>query len=562
MRVVTNMQAVNAHRVLTNTRTSMAAATEKLSSGFRINRAGDDAAGLAISEKMRGQVRGLQQASRNAQDGISLIQTAEGATQEIHAMLQRARELAVQTASDTMTDDDRSKVQLEVDALVGQIDTIASNTEFNTIKLLDSSSNTMSDFSGIPQATVDYLTANMPGWINDSLTVLRDNFGIALPDSPTQRKMTVRYYSSGADTAGASMGTADGGATLIFSVNLANLTDTNGALIADDQMDRLIAHEMMHALEFTEMPFALAPPSNDIETFFMEGLSMLVQGGSTGFGPIDGTISFDGTWDGGAEYATAFAAMKVLHEITVGGIGAFINRLELGDTLDQAFANTVQGNSIEGGLSAIVSAEIANASDFITFFNGVAVDGYLNNSTDLGVTGAITNAAVQGSYVAVTSDNTIPNSTGTALTNTHYDLTFDNAAVESYQDIVFQLGANENQKIRFNAVDMSALRLGVASLSVSTRDSATQTITQVDTAIGIVSTTRAYFGSLQNRLEHTIKNLDTSAENLQASESRIRDVDMAKEMMHFTTINILSQAGQAMLAQANQSNQGVLQLLR
>jgi len=555
MKIAHNLIAMNTHRMIGNTAKSNSKTTEKLSSGFRINRASDDAAGLAISEKMRGQIRGLTQASKNAQDGISLLQTAEGATGTIHDILQRSRELSVQAASDTLTSDDRTKIQEEIDQLVDQIDTVASNTEFNTIKLLDSSSNTMSEFEGIPQATLDHLTENIPGWINDSLTLLRDNFGIDLPDSPTQRPMEVIYYSSGADTAGASMGTVDG-SELTLSINLANVTDANGTLIDDDQMDRLIAHEMMHAIEFTEMGFALTPPSSDDETFFMEGLSMLIQGGSTGFGPIDSTIAWDGTWDGGDEYATAFAALKVLHEVTNGGIAAVIDELEAGKTLDQAINDSTQSNGAE-----INTGNLTSFADLEALFEGVASDAFLNGSADFNGTGAITDGFTKGSASSLTDAATIPNNTGTALTETHYDLTFANAAEESYTDIVFQIGANEGQKIRFDPQDLSALTLGVSSVSVTTQSLASEAITKFDDAIKSVASTRSYFGAMQNRLEHTIKNLDVASQNLQASESRIRDYDMAEGISEHTKQNILMQAAQSMLAQANQSTQGVVRLL-
>ncbi|KGG79985.1 flagellin [Caloranaerobacter azorensis H53214] len=272
MRINHNLMALNAHRQLKINTTAQSKSLEKLSSGFRINRAGDDAAGLAISEKMRAQIRGLNQASRNAQDGISLIQTAEGALQETQAILQRMRELAVQAANDTNVTADRSAIATEIEQLENEINRIASQTEFNTQKLLT---------------------------------------------------------------------------------------------------------------------------------------------------------------------------------------GSFSNK-------------------------------------------------------------------------------------------------------------TFQIGANKNQTITLSIATMTATKLGVASAhnKVDTASKATAVIDTINTAIGTVSTERAKLGAYQNRLEHTIKNLDTAAENLQAAESRIRDVDMAKEMMEFTKQNILNQAAQAMLAQANQTPQGVLQLLR
>ncbi len=289
---------------------------------------------------------------------------------------------------------------------------------------------------------------------------------------------------------------------------------------------------------------------------------MLIQGGNTGFGPIDSSISFDGVWDGGDEYAEAFAAMKVLHEITMGGIGAFIDQLEGGATLDAAFVATTQGAGLEGGAATIANVNYNSAAAFIADFNSNDFDGYLDNSTDFdSATGNITDAATQGSDGGSSSAATVPNNTGTALYETHFETTFSNASEESYTDIVFQIGANEGQKVRFDPQDLSALTLGVSSANVTTQSLASEAITKFDDAIKSVASTRSYFGAMQNRLEHTIKNLDVSTQNLQASESRIRDYDMAEGISEHTKQNILMQAAQSMLAQANQSTQGVIRLL-
>ena len=378
-----NIAALNTYRQLSANNTGTQKALEKLSSGLRINRAGDDAAGLAISEKMRGQIRGLEMASKNAQDGISLIQTAEGALNETHSILQRMRELAVQAASDTNTDDDRAELQKEMDQLREEINRIADTTEFNTKKLLNG------DLQGVSK-------------VDDYAAYDEDN--------------SVAFSS-------------------VSIVTSASLTDNT--------------------------------------------YNVRITGASTGAGTF--TI----------QWTDAF-----------GGTG-----------------------------STTIAKDAANIT-----IKGV----------QLKLSGSLTEDDI-GEEVTFT----------TRKADTSYD---DNS-------LTFQIGANSSQMMRVDIGDVSAqaLHLETAAgtgIDITTAQAAEAAISAVDKAIQDVSAERSKLGAFQNRLEHTINNLGTSAENLTAAESRIRDVDMAEEMMEFTKLNILSQAAQAMLAQANQLPQGVLQLLR
>ena len=562
MRINNNLMAMNTHRMKGQQTVLNSKSMEKLSSGYRINRAGDDAAGLAISEKMRAQIRGLQRASRNSQDAISLIQTAEGGAASIHEMLQRIRELAVQSANDTLVNEDRDKIQSEVDQIMGQIDTVANNTEFNTKKILNN------DGTTIDSAVTDALTAKIPTMLNDALNILTASYGIALPTATTN--MTVQYYDDASDGAGASMGTSDG-ISLTLRVNLANVTDGSGNLIADDQLDRLLAHEMMHGLQFTEMStFLTAGMSND-ETWVAEGLAMLIQGGNlfaAGSLTNNSDATIDDAWSGGiSDYAEAYLAMRTLHEITNGGIAAFIDRLEAGDTLDQAMNATTQNALGEVDPSAAVGGpDFTTFQQFIDFFDGSgAVDTYLDTQDEFATTGtgAInTNASTQGSDDNPTIAATIPNLGVTTLLDSKYTLDFSGATSELSGSTQFHIGANEGQDITFQNKNLKVSALELTGLELTSQELAANSITRIDKAIEKVSNARSYFGAMQNRLEHTIANLDNTHENLQAAESRIRDVDMADEMMRFTTTNILMQAAQSMLAQANQSPEGVLQLLR
>ncbi|MBS8265781.1 flagellin [Mesobacillus boroniphilus] len=369
MRINHNIAALNTHRMLNSATGAQAKSMEKLASGLRINRAGDDAAGLAISEKMRGQVRGLEQASRNSQDAISLIQTAEGALNETHSILQRMRELSVQSANGTNTDEDRDALNKEVVELKSEIDRISSQTEFNTQKLIDGTFGTQVDqdtTSSTILAVAGVTGANTNGGVDAGTWTITAGDGVAVPTG--------------------AFSISDGTTTLVSQV----WTDGDA-----------------------------------------------------------GTLTFGNG------------------EITVS-----LNNAALGADLD-ATAIVISG-----------------------------------------------------------SGNT------------------------------FQIGANENQTLALSIGDMSTKGLSVDGVDISTSTGAQSAITSIDTAIKSVSDERAKLGANQNRLEHTINNLSTSSENLTAAESRIRDVDMAKEMMEQTKNSILSQAAQAMLAQSNQMPQGVLQLLR
>lgn len=454
MRINNNLMAMNTHRQLGLSNSAGAKSMSKLSSGYRINSASDDAAGLAISEKMRGQIRGLNQASRNSQDAISMIQTAEGALNETHAILQRMRELAVQSATDTNTDADRGEIQKEITQLTSEIDRISTDTEFNTKKLLD-------------------------GSIENSATV---------------------------------------DATNAASLVGANIVDDN--LVAGDYAVTVSAVTV------------------DIADFADSGTNAdAVDLTTPGAGIEAGSYTLTTTMNGSnVDVSIADADGNV--------IGTAVNQANTGDI----------AVTITGGGSLTLSHDGTNnfAAGEVTF--NVDVDATFSVADpDGAVIGATTVTDNNSSAVSVGGLEIEFDSTLTAAAST---FTVATNAVK------FQIGANEDQETALAIGDMSSEALEIDAIDLSTRDGASAAITTINDALETVSSERAKLGAVQNRLEHTIKNLDTSSENLQASESRIRDVDMAKEMMEFTKNNILQQAAQAMLAQANQAPQGVLQLLR
>ena len=390
-----NMNALNAHRNMGVNNTNAGKSMEKLSSGLRINRAGDDAAGLAISEKMRGQIRGLEQSSRNAADGISMIQTAEGALNETTNILQRMRELAVQAGNDTNTTSDRAEIQKEIDALTEEVDRIANNTEFNTQKLLNGNK-----------------TGKAGEVVKEAIAEVQGEFKITLKTALTDKDSITIDGKTG---------------------NLTGKTITN---------------------------------ENDLEQAL-------------------GSLFSDYTFEVTAGHDSKEIIVKQK-------IGSYKDEIE------------VKVNGKEDTIDSV--------------------------RTDVkGVT--------------------------------------ERELQESEGKVTVQVGANANQSMSIEIGDMRAEALGIKTvkgetLSVETAEDANKAIEVFDAALNAVSSQRANLGAVQNRLEYTISNLDNTAENLTSAESTLRDVDMAKEMMEYSKNNILNQAAQAMISQANQQPQNVLQLLR
>jgi len=452
MRINHNISALNTYRQLTLNNTNGSKSLEKLSSGYRINRAGDDAAGLAISEKMRGQIRGLDQASRNAQDAISLIQTAEGALNETHSILQRMRELAVQSANDTYNDNDRAEIQKEIEQLKSEIDRISTDTEFNTKKLLNGSMGKVF-YKSSGAAKLEGLEVTGP--------------------SVTSGSYTIAVTDDGDDTV-----TIQSGAGAITGTALAATDITIGTGISYGS----------YTLNVTRVGGGTA----DFELIGPKGEVELVDGHNVGNDLTIGGFTFK------------FSTKNVASEGTL-KFDLTIENLDL----------TLSGD----GAATITDLDYAGETINLGGFEFTLKTGF-------GTTGE--------NYVGSVVDKSVK----------------------------FHIGANADQNTNLSIGDMSSTALGVNGVDVTGQESANAAITTIQAAIDKVSSERSKLGAIQNRLEHTINNLGTSSENLTASESRIRDVDMAKEMMEFTKNNILTQAAQAMLAQANQQPQGVLQLLR
>ncbi|MBE5974553.1 flagellin [Lacrimispora xylanisolvens] len=426
MRIQHNIAALNSYRQLGSNNSSVSKNLEKLSSGYRINRAGDDAAGLAISEKMRAQITGLETASKNANDGISLVQTAEGALTEVHSMLNRMVELATQSANGTYQDNvDRENLTKEVDSLKSEIDRISEGTNFNGINLLDGS---LGKTTGAPKVMV-----GIGSTVGSAKVTGASGASIAVSESATT---------------GEEVGIKVDGTTSKITVTITNNVDGSSKTTVIDLAD-------------------VTTRTNGTDT---DGKSLVGQ-----------KLGATGTLKTG-ETAT----------IDLSSVG--LGRIEIAGTID-------------AGDTAITLAQ---------------------GLKDIGGVGTSSGTSAVGSGLALQIGD----------------------SGEDFNTLTVSVGS------------MSSKALGLNSVDVSTQSGAKAAIKTIKDAINTVSSTRGDLGALQNRLEHTINNLGVTSENMTAAESRIRDVDMAKEMMNYTKNNILVQSSQAMLAQANQLPQGVLQLLK
>lgn len=525
-----NLNAINANNKMNINVSGTKKATEKLSSGYQINRAGDNAAGLAISEKMRSQIRGLSQATKNANDGISLIQTAEGGLNETHSILQRMRELAVQSANGTYQDDtDREAIQLEVDALKSEIDRIASSTEYNGMKLLDGSlggSKAVTEF-GAKYGIVDAISTELTG------SILTSNVAGA--------KVTIAL---GATKGGEAATWAADGKELVL-----NLVENE--TYSQDDIDKLIANADSRKADGIVADLSLKLKNGVMSATKAESTDITVAGVRASATAKDIptallTSAISGFGDQIAitsnSYGEDTRKISIVTDAQAGKENVTTAKADTAGAKDGEFVIHLSTGKeyTERDIQDLLKAEGLDYSIAITDKN--APDGDVSVKFD-----------------AKTEDTKV------------FQFTMANGAGIGKEEVAttgkgltFQIGANgvEDQRVTLNVNDMSSTAIGVANADVSTQDAANKAIEMVDTAVKTVSMQRAGLGALQNRLEYTVNNLTTTNENLTAAESQIRDTDMATEMINYTKNNILQQASQAMLAQANQQPQAILQLLQ
>jgi len=560
VRINTNVAAENAYRLSSMNNKALEKSIQKISSSLRINKAGDDAAGLAISEKLRGQIRGLGQVERNIQDGISMIQTAEAGMQEIHSLLQRGREISVQAGNDTLVESDKNSLQQEINQIIQEIDRIAETTNFNTINLLNCPTITPD-----PEP-VTILTGLKSSWLEQSESLITDYYGLTSDGA----ELTVNIIQG---VAGGTLASVSGlyntvtglGSNLYLNIEkadflpgtLPNGQNPNGSMFDD----RILAHEMTHAVMARTMNFFNLP------TWFKEGVAEFASGADerlyydsilgTDFTGVVGEIA---SWEGTSiDYSSAYAAVRYLHSQlkAAGGTGIkelliWLNENQPAD-LDDALAvmQAAHPGLVFNSVSTFVNDYDTNGVAFLTALNTAGA--FTNDDT-----GAVGGADADGGPVkdaaSVVSD--IVNYTDTPLVG--FEVIWPTIIQES-TSIYFQAGANTGQSLEFRLCDMRSISLGLTNVDVVNQ--ASTAISMFDTAIVFVASECARLGALQNRLEHTISVTVNIEENLTSSESRIRDADMAKEIMGLAKTNILYISSTSMLAQANQQPQSVLKLL-
>ncbi len=650
-----NLASMNANRNLGVSTVSIRKSTEKLSSGFKVNRAADDAAGLTISEKMRSQIRGLTQASYNCQDGISFVQTAEGAMVEVHDMLQRMNELSVKAANGTLTSADRSAIQAEVDQLCEGINQATKGAQFNTLpcfpdegygpyattddilaannitftvehEYIDANgqivtgttqTGTEVEYTGDYKVIADYvveqaknamakLASSYPNFFHDAASSgVQIGLKLTYMDGPSGTLASAEARSSTY-----SSGTKQLGYTMNVDLHDFNINNYN-----DGTLKTTIAHEMTHLIMYDMNTEGMFSGASSYPKWFKEGMAQTSSGDD---GWVSSHLSELSTNDqikaymsvGGERdnYGTGYLACMYMGYLA--GDGSTVSSANIRSGLDSILTYLKGGKNIDSLFEAggpLNGKGFSSAADFKNKFYSGTNTSALNFIRSLmlarGENGAGSvlqdlNTPVSGLFPSDSSYSSYSiDKNHISVTNTYGSLANPVALVDSglagtpgheggSQGISIQAGAAAKQeqiisvkRFRMSAQDLfpgggavAANTSGSADISeasatdshvvdVSTEDAARESIEKVAKAIGAVSSVRSYYGAIQNRLEHTIANLDNIVENTTAAESQIRDTDMAMEMVNYTKTNVLIQAGNAMLSQAMQQPQSVLQLL-
>lgn len=503
MRINHNISALKAANSLGKTNQALEKSLERLSSGYRINRAADDAAGMAISQRMKTQIAGLDQASRNAADGISVIQTAEGALQEIEEMLQRMRELSVQAANGTNTDSDREAIQLEIDQLNEEIDRISETTEYNTMPLLDGNLNCQS-YSNVDTVTL----------ISLSDTVDTADYTFSVTQDARQAVITgIQLGTSGDELVGVS-GT--------ININGSAIEVREDETMSELYYDIRSTCDTMSIVAFVGTEDLTGDDDEAVAGYSKESI------------------------ENGGELILVTEAYGSDRSIEL-----YCDSEELRERLGIESATGIKAYGVDAvaSLGENGFAKTATVSAKGNVLTVTDLDGFeMKFEIAPGTAGTtFQDASVDGTEAEVIDSGEEAEVTVTVLSAGPMDL---------------QIGANEGQMMEVRVPKVSAKTLGVDAVNVGTQDGATEAIALCDVAIDQVSAVRAKLGAYQNRLDHAIANLDVSSENITEALSRIADTDMADEMTLYTQMNVLSQAGTSMLAQANERPQTILSLLQ
>lgn len=566
----TNLGALNSSRHLSATTTNLSRSLERLSSGMRINSAKDDAAGLAISERMTSQIRGLNQATRNANDGISMLQTADGALTSMTSSLQRIRELSIQAANSTNNLNDKKALQEEANQLIQEIEKVSTTASFNSDKIFDFSGSSVLGSSD--QLAVVYGLQN--GWLEEAESKIQQYFGISADGADMNIELTTFTDGAGGTAArvvGSVPGSYTGKATNVkLQVDMSDFTPPNlpNGGNAPFYNDRIIAHEMVHAVMYRSMNIAsMFDPAVD-QTWFLEGSAEFIHGAderlqssisSIGIGGVmakaatfgSGGASWGGTSD---DYSAAYTAVRYLHQVIKDNGGSGIKDV-------MVHLNQNQSDTLSDAISAATGGLYANADAFNADFvaNGAAYIAGLN-LTDAD-TGAVGGLNADGGTLR-TAESVILDTSSRSGENpiSGFNEIWENIAVAAVgNNKQIQVGANKS-----DTLDVTLGAVNTAAMSIQSVDlvnNAGFATYMMDLALNHINEERSKIGAQLNRLESVIANNQTSVESTTASKSRIQDADYALETTSLTKTQIMQQAATAVLAQANTSPQMLLALL-
>ncbi len=548
----TNISSLNVQSNFDKTASTLSQSLQRLSSGLRINSAKDDAAGLAISERFTTQIRGLNQASRNMNDAISLSQTAEGALGTMTSLMQRGRELAVQAANATNSDSDKAALQLEIEQIKEEITRITSETAFNGIKVFQPPS-PKGGSESLTDIEKRIITDLKTSWLEQSEAMIDEYYGLSANGQVT---LDIRLDDS-IDGASAFVSFYDAPAnTMELHIDVAEFEALYDADAPNYVFDQLIAHEMTHAV------MAATTNLDAMPKWFAEGAAEFLPGGDGNLknvldGPateIDVVKNIDNlgdTFSGKAlDYATSYVATRYLDSIATGGLKEVMSYLseDSSRTLDDYFANA--GLTGISTTAEFVSDFKTNGEDFVKAFD------LTNNDT-----GAIGGADANGGTRDTSFEGTIPD-TQNLTDNPLFgfkEIYPENEIVLGSSSMTFQVGGNVGETIDVDLYSLSLKDLGLDDVNIATLSN--DAINAFDGALEQVNSLRSNWGAVQNRIESALNVTSTTSENLSASRSRIQDADFASETAKLTRSQILQQAATSILAQSNALPQNILGLL-
>lgn len=586
MRINYNVSSIIARNALNNNDMRLSASTQRLSSGYKINSAKDDAAGLAISRKMNAQIKSLQQANRNANDGLSVVNTADGAMSEMHDILQRMNELSIQAANGTNADSDREQIQLEIDQLVQELDRIADTTQFNAQNLLDGSFAYKGYTNAENVKVMSYGDGVQSGiYVIDNLTYYHyEDKTTYYDENKDVEKINTddRYQAKSADEIqNALMGTASISAYKENAVYEKTITNGSGEVKAFEQGVRVTLEDENIILKGNndfEVKLTLndntkkyvdddivktTTTSSTITTDCYRNIAVSVAGGNNRYNIKQLNIAQEKDENGNN-------VNKLEGDAYDGeGTDIYTSSKEVGlRGLEEDFADFFEEKYPDCKVSVTdlevnrtVSPETFRMTLSVTDKTGTTSNPVINLDLyqEKDTNGAPIENKTLDDYHYSTTETTKTKYTVGEKGNMEQSITLDLTGMGPMR---FQVGANEGQIIEVEIPALNAVNLGIDGLDISTEDAATAAIDIVGKAINQLSAVRAKIGAYANRIEHTITNLDTTEENMTASYSRIMDVDMATEMTEYSTVQVLVQASTAMLAQANERPQQVLQLIQ